>query len=183
MLAAIPTVDEIVSRASDELWRRKLLTNIHRAVVAEAIVSAALEPEWRWCAADYASCDFRSGGFRLEVKQSASLQSWNASTLKASQCSFDIAERSGEWDGDVWNAERRRYADIYVLCHHPLVSIDADHRDAGQWRFFVVPETTLPQQKTISIGAVERLASPVGWHELKQAVESVRAVNPASGRP
>lgn len=170
----IPTVEEIVDRASAELFRRKILTNIHRAVVVEAIVAAALEPEWRWCSADYASCDFRKGSIRLEIKQSASLQSWNAASLKPSKCSFDIAERAGEWeDGVTWKPAQGRNAEIYLLCHHPLVSSEADHRDAAQWRFFAVPEPLLPRQKTISLNAVERLAKPVGWYALKQAVEAI----------
>ncbi len=73
-----PTVESIVERASAELFKRRLLTNIHRAVIVEAIVAAALEPDWQWRSGDYASYDFRRGETRLEVKQSASLQSWNA---------------------------------------------------------------------------------------------------------
>jgi Rad3-related DNA helicase len=171
----VPAVEEIVRRASAELFDKKLLTNIHRAVVVEAIVATALEPEWQWCSMDYASCDFRRGGVRLEVKQSASLQSWNAATLKPSKCSFDIAERTGELkDGITWKPGQRRNADIYVLCHHPVVSRKADHRDASQWRFFVVPEASLPKQRTISLGVVERLAAPVGWRDLRRAVAAVR---------
>jgi hypothetical protein len=172
-----PTVEEIVERASAELFKRKLLTNIHRAVIVEAIVAAALEPEWQWCSADYASCDFRRGDVRLEVKQSASLQSWNASTLKPSKCAFDIAERTGEWeDGVTWKPGHGRNADVYLLCHHPLVSTEADHREANQWRFFVVSERALPRQKTIALGAVEQLTKPVGWQDLKPAVEAVVSV-------
>ncbi len=174
MAQIVPTVEEIVNRASGELFKRKLLTNIHRAVIVEAIVAAALEPEWQWCSADYASCDFRRDGVRLEVKQSASLQSWNAATLRPSKCSFDIAERSGQWeDGITWKPGNGRNADVYLLCHHPLVSAEADHRNSAQWRFFVVPETRLPKQKTISLSAVERLAAPVGWSSLKEALEGL----------
>ena len=167
-----PTKDQIVARASAELFAKPLLTNIHRAVVAEAIVATALEPEWTWCSGDYASCDFkRSDGARLEVKQSASLQSWNAATLKASQCSFDIAERSGEWeDGVRWVARRGRNADVFLFCHHPIVSPEADHRDAAQWRFFPVPEKLLPKTKRIALSAVEKFSSGVEYWQLARAV-------------
>lgn len=169
-----PSVEQIVDRASAELFRRKLLTNIHRAVIVEAIVAAALEPEWQWCSADYASYDFRRGDVRLEVKQSASLQSWNASTLRPSKCSFDIAERTGEWeDGVTWKAGPGRNADVYLLCHHPLVSTEADHRKPEQWRFFVISEGILPKQKTIALGAVEQITRPVGWEDLKRTVDAV----------
>lgn len=174
MAQNIPTVEEIVNRASGALFKRKLLTNIHRAVVVEAIVAAALEPEWQWCSADYASCDFRRDGVRLEVKQSASLQSWNATSLKPSKCSFDIAERSGEWeDGITWKPGTARNADVYLLCHHPLVSAETDHRNAAQWRFYVVPETRLPKQKTISLSGVERLVAPITWSSLRESLEGL----------
>jgi hypothetical protein len=167
----VPTVDEIAAKAAQALFERKLLTNIHRAVIVEAIVASALEPDWQWCSADYASCDFRRGTARLEVKQSASLQSWNAASLKTTKCSFDIAARTGEWvDGVTWTPGSGRNADIYLFCHHPVVSDSADHRDASQWRFFVVPETALPKQKRIALSSVERLAKPIGWMDLKAVV-------------
>ena len=168
-----PTIGQITGKAAAALFEKKLLTNIYRAVVAEAIVASALEPNWEWCSADYASCDFRKENVRLEVKQSASLQSWNANTLKPSKCSFDIAERTGEWIGGVkWTPGEGRNADVYVFCHHPVVSTEADHRDAKQWRFFVVPEAVLPKQKTIALRVVERLAEPVRWEDLRARVDA-----------
>lgn len=152
----MPTPDAIAARAAAALFSRRLLTNIHRAVVVEAIVASALEPDWAWCSGDYASCDFRhSSGTRLEVKQSASLQTWNAERLIPSKCQFDIAERTGEWVGPQWKPGRGRNADLYLLCHHPVVSSDADHRDPAQWRFFLLLASSLPPQKTIQLGAVE----------------------------
>ena len=104
----------------------------------------------------------------------ASLQSWNAHSFKPSKCSFDIAERTGAWEeGATWKPGVARNADIYLLCHHPIVSTEADHRDASQWRFFVVPEAVLPKQKRISLSAVERLVGPITWGELKSSLEAV----------
>lgn len=170
-----PTKDQIIARATSALFGRPLLTNVHRAVVVEAIIATALEPAWTWCSGDYASCDFRnSTGVRLEVKQSASLQSWNVATLKASQCSFDIAARSGEWeDGIRWVARQGRNADIYLFCHHPLVSEQADHRDPAQWRFFAVREESLPNTKRITLASVERLAPSVGYFDLAETVSGL----------
>jgi hypothetical protein len=149
-------------------------------VVAEAIVATALEPDWTWCAGDYSSYDFiHSSGARLEVKQSASLQSWNAATLKPSRCSFDIAERTGEWVGGVtWKPRRGRNANIYVLCHHPMVTREADHRDPVQWRFYVMPEVKLPAQQTIALSVVEGLAGAVGYGELRHRVGQVLGEHP-----
>ena len=50
--------------------------NVHRALIVEAIVSAAL-PDWLWAPTDYAAFDFQhADGTRLEVKQSVARQSW-----------------------------------------------------------------------------------------------------------
>jgi len=175
-----PTPDEIAARAAHVLFSKKLLTNVHRAVVVEAIVSAALGDDWTWCSEDYASCDFRhKDGTRLEVKQSASLQSWNAETLMPSVCQFDIAERSGEWKGSVWTEGKSRNADIYLLCHHPFISADADHRDALQWRFFAISERELPKQGTIRLSVLERTHAPASYDMLRDTVEKLRAgLNP-----
>lgn len=53
-MTAPPTVDEIVARVSNAAFGRPLVTNVLRGQVVEAIVASALEPEWTWCAADYA---------------------------------------------------------------------------------------------------------------------------------
>jgi hypothetical protein len=174
-MTAPPTPDEIATRAAQELFSKKLLTNVHRAVVVEAIVSSALGDNWKWCSGDYASCDFRhDDGTRLEVKQSASLQSWNAESLTASVCQFDIAERDGEWKGSVWNEGKGRNADIYLLCHHPVVSLDADHRNATQWRFFAVSEASLPKQKSIRLSVLEQRHKAVAYEDLQHTIESLR---------
>lgn len=170
-----PSSDEIVARAAHELFSKKLLTNVHRAVVAEAIVSSALGGDWIWCSGDYASCDFRHvDGTRLEVKQSASLQSWNASSLIPSVCQFDVAERNGEWKGSTWSEGKGRNADIYVFCHHPVVSADADHRDAKQWRFFIVKENALPKQRSIRLSVLEQKLHAVQYEALRNAVDGLR---------
>jgi hypothetical protein len=174
-MTTAPTTDEIAALAAHALFSKKLLTNVHRAVVVEAIVSTALGDDWTWCSEDYASCDFRhNDGTRLEIKQSASLQSWNAATLTPSVCQFDVAERDGEWKGSVWTEGKARNADVYLLCHHPIISLDADHRDARQWRFFAINENTLPKQGSIRLSVLERTYQAVSYNELRDAVEARR---------
>lgn len=168
----IPTPDEIAAKASVEIFSKRLLTNVHRAIVAEAIVGCALDSDWTWSSGDYASCDFRhKDGHRLEVKQSASLQSWNAKSLLESKCQFDIAERTGAWEGAIWRPQRGRNADIYVFCHHPVVNEQADHRDASQWRFFVTRADALPLQKSIRLSVLERLIDAVDFSHLGDRVK------------
>ena len=52
------TAADIAHKAAQAIFGQKLINNVFRGYVAEAIVAAALEPEWNWCSADFASCDF-----------------------------------------------------------------------------------------------------------------------------
>jgi hypothetical protein len=178
MMPFTPSPDDIIRRATDQLFQKRLLTNINRAVVVEAIVAFALEPEWTWCSQDYSSHDFvhDASNMRLEVKQSAVTQTWNSETKALSRCQFDIAVRTGEYVGSEWRPGSKRNADIYVFAHHPLEDFDlADHRDPNQWEFFVLPENKLPaQQATLAIGSLKRLAAPVPYATLRNAVEDAR---------
>lgn len=165
------TAADIERKVAEAVFGKKLITNVFRGHVSEAIIAAALEPDWAWCSADYASCDFeRSDGLRLEVKQSAILQSWSAEPPKRVTTSFDVAERKGYWDGLTWVPEPGRRAHIYVLAHHTIIDESADHRDPAQWTFYVVRATDLPPVKTISLGSLRRLATPCSFDALKDAV-------------
>ena len=169
-MTRMPGPAEIVSAARDAAFDKPLITNVFRAVIAEAIVAMAL-PQWRWASVDYASCDFvHPDGRRLEVKQSAARQSW--STGKPSRASWDIAPRTGHWTEDArWIPEPGRNADIYVLCHHPVFGDDADHRNPAQWKFYAIRAASLPDTKSLSLAGAERLAEPVGFLDLSSAVE------------
>lgn len=81
-----------------------------------------------------------------------------------------------DWDnaGATWIAASARHAQIYVFAHHPVTDDSADHRDAGQWRFYVVATGALPPAKTIGLGKLRRLGEEVGWGDLRAAVERLR---------
>lgn len=164
--------DRVVARATNAAFGRPLVTNVHRSMLVEAMIAEVLEPEWTWCAADYASYDFRHlDGTRLEVKQSAALQTWNADTGRPSKSSFDIAPRTGEYvDGIAWKDGVARNADIYVFAHHPLTDETADHREPDQWLFFVVPEGALPTQRSIVLSGIANMAEPVRLSDLHAKV-------------
>ena len=129
--------------------------------MAEAIVALALEPEWDWCSADYAGWDFeRRDGLRLEVKQSAAMQSW--SNRKPSKAVFDVAARTGYWEGGTeWIAKAGRPAHLYVFAHHSIYGDDTDHRDPLQWTFYVVPSRDLPNVKKLGLATISTLTSAV----------------------
>ncbi len=166
----IPSSTDVQLKVAHSAFGRPLVTNVLRGLVAEAVVALALEPEWQWCAGDYSSWDFeRPDGLRLEVKQSAAKQSWATSDIP-SACSFDIAMRKGRWEGADWIGEPGRAAHIYIFAHHPIADSTADHRDPGQWRFYVVPTSELPALGRLSLKRLQRLGLAVSFMELASAV-------------
>lgn len=166
--------ETIIASATAAAFGKPLVNNVLRSIISEAIVDAALDENWTWCSADWAGFDFQhKDGTRLEVKQSAALQSWQNAGKKPSQSRFDIARRSGFWEsGTTWIPRPGRNADIYVFAYHPVIDATvADHRDPHQWQFYVVNEERLaPKAKTISLSAVRRLVDPVGADKLNDAV-------------
>ena len=169
------TKDQIKDRAGEAAFGKPLANNVLRAIVVETMIDAALPGGWSWCSTDYASCDFRhSDGTRLEVKQSAALQSWSAPG-HASRSSFDIAPRTGEWhEGTRWVPGVGRNADMYVLAHHPVIDATADHREPMQWDFYVVPVSSLPATRSISLTRVRAICPSVAFADLAAEVERVR---------
>ena len=164
-------LSDIVTKAAGSVFNKPLITNVYRAVIVEAIVDTALGGDWSWCSADYAGWDFEHvDGTRLEVKQSSARQSWAPPPKGGSVSSFDIAERTGWWDGAVWRPGVGRHARIYVFAHHPVIDDTADHRDPEQWRFYVVAASSLPSTKRIGLSALQRLTPVVLFHQLAEAV-------------
>lgn len=168
------TIAEVQRRVAEAAFGKPLITNVLRGQVVEAIIAAALEPEWHWCAADYSSWDFeRADGLRLEVKQSATRQSWAAGPNGRAAASFDIAPRTGCWEGPVWRDQPGRAAHIYIFAHHDIDEDHADHRDPGQWTFYALPTVILPDTRRIGIGSLRRLNDGCGYAGLRARVAAV----------
>ena len=171
-----PGPDQIAMRAAHAAFGRPLITNVHRGLIVEAIVSEALSPAWSWCAKDYAPWDFEhESGTRLEVRQTAVRQSWSQAPATRARPSFDIAKREGRYSADSWIASRRRWADLYLLAYHAEESDEADHRDPQQWQFYPIAERALPDQASLGIAHVRRLSSPCGYSDLDECVGSLLA--------
>lgn len=176
--------DIIIASAANATFGKPLVNNVMRAILAEAIIDAALSDSWKWCSGDWAECDFiHDDGTRLEVKQSALRQSWHDDDAAPSKPSFDIAPRKMVWREGRWEATTGRNAEIYVFALHPVTGAKADHREPAQWQFYTVPTTALPSTKRITLTAVERLSSPVGYTELLDEVEAVRQSKPDFRQP
>lgn len=169
--------EAIVARLTRRLFGSPILQNNMRGEVVEEIVASALEPEWRHCSGDWGPCDLQhsESGLRIQVKQSAGRQSWDAREVSRTNARFSIAEKTGRYEDDgTWIAERGRNAEIFVFAWHPLTDGSADHRDPRQWLFHVVLERDLPPQKSISLPAIRALAPAVDFAGLAAAVRAAK---------
>lgn len=135
----------------------------------------ALEPEWALCAGDWGACDLMQvgGRLRIQVKQSAARQSWHADDSPPPRPRFSIAHKTGRYEGQTWIAKPGRNAEIFIFGWHDRADDTADHRDPAQWQFYVVAETELPAQASISLATLRRLAQPVSHEDLAARVEEV----------
>lgn len=145
-------------------WRwacSDLLGNVMRGVLAEYIVGLALgcvdggvRPEWN-------ATDLCFQGCRVEVKSSASLQSW--SQTKLSPIKFDIEPKTG-WHAETntYATERKRQADVFVFCvltHTDKTTVNP--LDLTQWDFYILSTNQLNaavgEQKSITLGSLRQL--------------------------
>lgn len=169
-------VRTVLGRLTHRLYASPLVRNDARGELVEEIVAAALEPDWQLCSGDWGACDLiePARNLRIQVKQSAARQTWHKADARPPRPCFSIQEKTGRWEeGDRWVNERSRNAEIFVFAWHPLTSEDADHRDPNQWQFFVVAESGLPAQKTISLLRIHELTEPVSFDNLAAKVREV----------
>ena len=141
-------------RLARRLFDVRILQNQYRSAFVEAMVEPNLASVgWSYTGDGWSGWDFQhSGGARLEVKQSAALQTWSEPRGIRTRGAFDIAARTGYFDegGSRWTATPGRCADIYVFAWNGNDGSDMDHRDPMQWDFFVVPTPSLPVGSELS---------------------------------
>jgi hypothetical protein len=175
----IPSAADIRDLAAKRAYGDPIVANYYRSDIVEAMVSYALT-NWEWCSGDWAGYDFKHLGrgeqeIRLEVKQTSALQPWKSKS--PSKAKWDIAPRSGFWEGSLWTARPGRNADIYVFVKHSETNKNvADHRDPAQWLFYVIAAADLPAQKSISESTirVRSLGALVDYLSLGYEVETLR---------
>lgn len=165
------------SRVVSALLSAPLVNNAFRGMLVEAMLAQVLEPEWRWCSADWASHDFdRADGLKLEVKQSAALQSWHEPRLRPNRGRFDVKARTGRYEGAHWIAEAGRAAQIYIFGWHGLTNPTvADHRDPSQWQFYALKAVDLPEQTTIALSRIATMSEAFSINEIASKIESLAA--------
>lgn len=138
-------------------YKQRIMNNVHRSEYVECLVALALEDTWsrqeHWSEYDFTH---KQSGKRLELKQSAARQAWEQT--RPSQSRFKLKSPG--------------VAEIYVFAWHGGWR-DADHRDADQWRLFVVAERDLPQQQGISVNPLTKIVEPCTFEDLPDVTARV----------
>ncbi|MBW9234176.1 hypothetical protein JQK62_18275 [Leptospira santarosai] len=160
-------------------WNQSdILNNSLRGILAEFIVSKAVnainETRVEWDAYDLLTAD----GIKIEVKSAAYLQSWQQS--KNSIIQYNIRPTlSWEASTNTYATEIKRTADVYVFCllnqqDRQLVN----PLDLDQWEFFVIATEQINRekgsQKTIGLNGILKM-KPImtGFDGIKDAVKRV----------
>jgi hypothetical protein len=172
----VPDVHSWVLGEINSRFDRPLIENSFRGRYVELMVGCILGDEWTSTGDDWGPYDFAStDGIRLEIKQSTAAQSWNQSV--ASVPRFDIAARKGSYDGNEWKPGLARNADVHLFAWHPgFASAMVDHRDPGQWEFYVIASVDLPDQASIGLSGVrQRPARQCTSSNLREIVDQTAA--------
>jgi hypothetical protein len=157
------------------LFDRALIQNDLRGMYVECMVEELLGDDWKNVGANWAGWDLEhSDGTKLEVRQSAAKQSWEPSKRGYSAPQFSIRKPSMVWNGAVGEVIDCRQADIYLFAWHGVTSELADHRDPDQWEFFLALTSALPDQKTLGLAAVKRIAVRATAGQLSEIVDDFR---------
>jgi len=153
MVFKLDTASKIVSNLADDTFGKPLMENSMRGLFAEYMVSEALGERCRVVGRDWYPWDLQIGDdenvfpdrIRIQVKNTARLQSWYPLTSKLSKCQWSLKISKKPYEFDSWyrNVPCEDYGhmcDLYVLCHHPIEDVNiANHRDLEQWNFYLVP--------------------------------------------
>jgi hypothetical protein len=169
-------MNEIALRLAARIFDRPLIENQYRSAFVEAMIEPYLAPHgWSYKGDGWSGWDFeRNDGTRLEVKQSAAMQTWSAPRNIQTRPSFDIAARTGYFyeGGSKWEPIPGRCAQIYVFAWNPIYGPETDHRNPDQWVFYIVSAARLPEgQRTIGLSKIKRLADAVPLEFLGDAVQ------------
>lgn len=158
-----------------DYWRwsaSDLVGNTARGILAEYIVALALGiPTDEQVRDEWAPFDLETReGIKIEVKSAAYIQSWEQE--RVSRISFGTP-KTFAWDPEsgTLSSEPKRHADVYVFALFAQREMPIDPLDLDQWKFYALSTAKLDDRKSISLSALEELASPVPWYELADAVK------------
>lgn len=169
-----------------DFWRwsvSDLVSNTTRGILAEFIIAHALDIPFDQIRDEWGAYDLRipDDDIKIQVKSAAYVQSWYQS--KPSKISF-LVRKTLAWNPDTnrQELEARRHAEVYVfalLAHNDQTTIDPLNVD--QWKFFVLPTTTLEartrSQHSITLRTLERLSVAVTYQDLKKKIQEAASQN------
>ncbi len=160
--------EKILSRIRMK-FDRPIIQNNLRGLWVEEMICEILGNGWEHAGDDWAGWDLERSrdGLRIEIKQSARMQTWGPSKSAAQ---FGISTAKGYYlDGVTYIRlnSQKRLADIYIFAWHD----GTDQRVVEQWEFIVVKAEQLPEhQKSISLSRVKKLNNAVKADALETEV-------------
>lgn len=148
-----PTTSIIRRRLVDQFLGSRIMDNALRGYWCEAMVAEALGSGCTIVSAGWHAWDIEIGPsnevfpkrIRVQVKNSARLQTWNLINGKVSDPVFHLTYRPRPSyfvrdSVDIPCEDAGFLCDVYILCYHPSDDVAfADHRDPEQWEFYLVP--------------------------------------------
>ena len=143
---------QIQNRVLTEYLTAKILDNALRGYFCEAMLAEALGPVCRIASHGWAPWDLEIGPraarfpdrIRIQVKNSASLQTWHGSESPPSDSLFNLTwrRRPAYWDRDAKDVpceDEGFLCDLFALCHHPVSDpAIADQTDPAQWQVYLL---------------------------------------------
>lgn len=152
-----------------------LRMNTTRGLLAEYIVWQALEVPHP-ARVEWDDFDVYADGIRVEVKSSAYLQAW-AQARPSALVFTGLKTRSLPADGLTPMATLPTYnADVYVFCVQTATTHDEyDPLDVHQWRFAVLPRSTMEQLNVASITWTRVLSIGGGYLGFDHLGAAIRA--------
>lgn len=141
-------------------YDRKVMSNLARGLYVEGMIAEYIGATWLFETGDeWSAWDLEFYGLKIQVKQSAVIQTWHQKSEKRTRSPrFDIKPSTGIWteSGD-WIDSEGRHADIYIFAWHSEDRWEVvDQRDPSQWSFFAIPTSRLPDQKTIGLSFLKK---------------------------
>lgn len=173
-----------------EFWRwsgSDVIGNTLRGAMAEFLVARALgiatDVRDEWNAWDLETTE----GLRIEVKCSGYIQAWAQKSLSAP--SFGIARRAG-WTRALGEFSKRqaRWSDVFVFAlHSHRDKPTADPLDLAQWKFLVIPTSTIDErcgkQQKVAPSSLSKLGGEwVTYAQLRATFERTVGHMPAPVR-
>lgn len=154
-----------------DMFDALIMQNTLRGLYVEAMVAESLGDRWRHTGSDWAGWDLEhDSGLRVEVKQSARLQSWGPAQTSPR---FSISTPKGYYpDGKTFveNTSGERLADAYVFAWHE----GNDQRLPEQWQFYVIRSSALPQgQSSIGLKKIKDTGTEATAENLKTVLQEL----------